>query len=69
MWSQVRAPTLFATHFHELKELSGPGGVKNLHVAATVDAVSKKLTMLYQIRPGPCDQSFGIQARRRQCVP
>jgi DNA mismatch repair protein MSH2 len=61
----VGAPTLFATHFHELKELSGAGGVKNLHVAAAVDAASKRLTMLYQIRDGPCDQSFGIQVFRR----
>jgi DNA mismatch repair protein MSH2 len=56
----IGAPTLFATHFHELTELTGPGGVRNLHVAA-VDASSHKLTMLYQIRDGPCDQSFGIQ--------
>ena len=63
----VRAPTLFATHFHELKELSGPGGVKNLHVAAAVDAASKRRTMLYQIHPGPCDQSFGIQVSTSPC--
>ncbi|KAG1666042.1 hypothetical protein FOA52_006916 [Chlamydomonas sp. UWO 241] len=57
----VGAPALFATHFHELTELTGPGGVRNLHVAAAVDSSSRKLTMLYQIRDGPCDQSFGIQ--------
>jgi hypothetical protein len=57
----VGAPTLFATHFHELKMLQGRGGVKNQHVAAALDSASRRLTMLYQIRPGPCDQSFGIQ--------
>ena len=64
----IRAPTLFATHFHELTELKGPGGVANLHVAAAVEA-GKKLTMLYQIRPGPCDQSFGIQVAESASFP
>ncbi|GAX83908.1 hypothetical protein CEUSTIGMA_g11332.t1 [Chlamydomonas eustigma] len=57
----VGAPTLFATHFHELKTLQGRGGVRNQHVAAALDKASRRLTMLYQIRPGPCDESFGIQ--------
>jgi len=57
----VGAPTLFATHFHELTELTGPAGVKNLHVSAVVDPSSGRLTMLYQIKEGRCDQSFGIQ--------
>jgi DNA mismatch repair protein MSH2 len=65
----IRAPTLFATHFHELTELKGPGGVANLHVAAAVDPRSKKLTMLYQIRTGPCDQSFGIQVAESASFP
>jgi hypothetical protein len=58
---EVGAPVLFATHFHELTELTGPAGVRNSHVAAVVDPRSGKLTMLYEIRDGPCDQSFGIQ--------
>jgi len=61
----VGCPTLFATHFHELTALDGPGGVANWHVEAAVegtagDAARKRLTMLYRVAPGPCDQSFGI---------
>jgi hypothetical protein len=56
----IGAPTLFATHFHELTELRGPTGVANLHVETHIDPSSGRLTMLYNIKPGACDQSFGI---------
>ncbi|XP_031288189.1 DNA mismatch repair protein MSH2 isoform X2 [Pistacia vera] len=67
----IRAPTLFATHFHELTALADEnanhelhtkqiGGVANYHVSAHIDLSSRKLTMLYKVEPGACDQSFGI---------
>jgi hypothetical protein len=34
----IGAPTLFATHFHELTDISGPGGVANLHVGTRIEA-------------------------------
>lgn len=67
----IKAPTLFATHFHELTALGLENprpdpdmkqitGVANYHVSAHIDSSSRKLTMLYKVEPGPCDQSFGI---------
>uniref|UniRef100_A0A1D1Z5I0 DNA mismatch repair protein MSH2 n=2 Tax=Anthurium amnicola TaxID=1678845 RepID=A0A1D1Z5I0_9ARAE len=67
----IKAPALFATHFHELTELAHGDinhdhqtralhGVANYHVGAHIDPSSRKLTMLYKIEPGACDQSFGI---------
>ena len=58
--TSLKAPCLFATHFHELTALRGGGGVANFHVDAAIDAASRRLTMLYQLRPGPSDKSFGI---------
>lgn len=56
----IKAPTLFATHFHELTALAheipdhGPHkkqtvGVANYHVSAHIDSSSRKLTMLYKV--------------------
>ncbi|KAI4331515.1 hypothetical protein MLD38_029700 [Melastoma candidum] len=67
----IKAPTLFATHFHELTALAHGSvvhgisekpvvGVANYHVSAHIDQQSRKLTMLYKVEPGACDQSFGI---------
>ena len=66
--TRTRAPTLFATHFHELTALATSKlpnetkavGISNRHVSAHIDEASRKLTMLYKVEEGPCDQSFGI---------
>jgi len=55
--------TVFATHFHELTDLEDrEASVKNYHVTAqrATDG-NRGLTFLYEVRPGPCLQSFGIQ--------
>ena len=55
----TRAPTLFATHFHELTALAHRNddedrhvsdiGISNYHVGAHIDPSSRKLTMLYKV--------------------
>lgn len=56
---QIKAPTLFATHFHELTTLADEHingdperkvvGVANYHVGAHIDSSTRKLTMLYRV--------------------
>lgn len=57
--TQLQCRCLFATHFHELTRLSI---CKNLHVSAVVeqDGSTEAVTMTYEVRPGACQQSFGV---------
>lgn len=60
---ETKCFTLFATHFHEITKLAETlSSVKNCHMAAVADADS--FTLLYQVRPGVMEKSFGIQVAR-----
>jgi DNA mismatch repair protein MSH2 len=58
--SKVRAMCLFATHFHELTALADEhhDGFVNKHVTAVTG--EREITMIYQVRDGPCMESFGV---------
>lgn len=67
--------TVFATHFHELTQTLpavevGGNCVQNCHVTAQKDGTGQQgLTFLYQVRQGPCLESFGIQVAELANVP
>jgi len=66
--NKVGAKTLFATHYHELTELSGKlGRVKNYNVA--VREWNDQIVFLRKIVPGGTDKSYGIQVARLAGVP
>jgi hypothetical protein len=47
----IGAPALFATHFHELTDIQGPGGVANLHVQTQLDEATGETGMQCNPRP------------------
>jgi len=60
--------TLFATHYHELTDLSADiPGVGNLHVSAK--EWKESVVFLRKIEPGGSDRSFGIQVARLAGLP
>eukprot|EP01063_Lacrimia_lanifica_P024182 TRINITY_DN32146_c0_g1_i1.p1 TRINITY_DN32146_c0_g1~~TRINITY_DN32146_c0_g1_i1.p1 ORF type:complete len:931 (+),score=388.33 TRINITY_DN32146_c0_g1_i1:49-2841(+) len=61
--SKTRCCTLFATHFHELTSMSEElKHVTNLHVKA--DTSGDELRMLYEVHPGACSKSYGINVAK-----
>ncbi len=65
---EVRAKTLFATHYHELTELALTlDRIKNYHVS--VKEWKEEVIFLRKIVPGPSDQSYGIHVARLAGIP
>ncbi|CBZ52839.1 DNA mismatch repair protein mutS, related [Neospora caninum Liverpool] len=59
--SEVKCLCLFATHFHEMGQLSEEvHGVSNVHVSAAVNKETQQLAFLYRLEPGCIDQSYGV---------
>lgn len=74
--TKIRARTLFATHYHELTELTGALPLlANAHMAVENSLKSLKNTakssfrFLYQLKEGPTHDSFGIQVARLAGLP
>lgn len=65
---RLRAHTLFATHYHELTQLSELlPGVRNYNVA--VSEADGKVVFLHKIIPGGADRSYGIHVAQLAGVP
>lgn len=65
---QLRAYTLFATHYHELTQLSDLlPGVRNYNVA--VSEADGKVVFLHRIIPGGSDRSYGIHVGQLAGLP
>ena len=61
--SNIRAKTLFATHYHELTELAEQfEGIRNLHVS--VKEAGDQILFLRKVEPGAADRSYGIEVAR-----
>ena len=64
----IRAKTLFATHYHELTELEQLlEGVRNLHVS--VKESGDQILFLRRVEPGAADRSYGIEVARLAALP
>lgn len=58
--SSINCFTVFATHFHELTELTNKySQIQNLQVKALIDN-NDDLTLIYKVEPGISSKSFGI---------
>ena len=65
---QLRAKTLFATHYHELTQLADLlPGVRNHNVAVT--EAEGKVVFLHKIIPGGADRSYGIHVAQLAGLP
>lgn len=64
----LKARTVFATHYHELNALADEGNnVTNYQVM--VEETGDNLLFLHQVRPGGASRSYGIEAARLAGVP
>jgi DNA mismatch repair protein MutS len=65
---KIGAKTIFATHYHELTQLSGMlNGLVNFNVA--VREVGDDIVFLHHLRPGGADRSYGIEVGRLAGLP
>lgn len=64
----IEALTLFATHYHELTDLSRTrDGVRNYNIA--VREWNEEIIFLHRLIEGPANRSYGIQVARLAGVP
>ena len=65
---ELNSRTVFATHYHELNNLSQDKlNVENFQVI--VDDSGDQLTFLHKVKPGGASKSYGIEVARMAGVP
>ena len=65
---RVRCRALFATHYHQLMDLAGPGrGIVNCRVA--VKEWGDEIVFLHRIEQGGTDRSYGLHVARLAGIP
>lgn len=65
---QIKAFTLFATHYFELTTLAEePVGIQNIHLDAMEHG--DKIVFLHAVKEGPASQSYGLQVAALAGVP
>ncbi|MBD2074810.1 DNA mismatch repair protein MutS [Phormidium sp. FACHB-592] len=66
--TEIRARTIFATHYHELNELASIlPNVANYQVV--VKELPDQIIFLHKVQPGGADRSYGIEAGRLAGLP
>jgi DNA mismatch repair protein MutS len=66
--TEIRAKTLFATHFHEITSLEQTlPGLKNVNVL--VEKWKDSIVFLHKLAPGICNRSYGIEVAALADVP
>lgn len=71
--TQVKATTLFATHYHEITSLQGRyPQIENAHMKVAEDRSDRKnkdITFLYTLTRGPANKSYGIEVAKLAGLP
>lgn len=66
--SNIKAKTLFSTHYHELTQLEGTiSSLSNYHVEVYEE--NDHVTFLYHVQKGKVDKSYGINVARLAKLP
>ena len=68
MHDQVRARTLFATHYHELTRLADRLDALSLHHVRAREWKGD-LVLLHEVAEGPADRSYGIAVAKLAGIP
>ena len=63
----IKAKTMFATHYHELTALGKKQGIVNYNI--TVRETMKGVDFLHKVAPGSLGKSYGIHVARLAGLP